>query len=80
MFKVGAFSSDLNQPCQVDSVGLKDLTLDQLAKGLQVSSSNPLPGLEGRAGLLSRLADALNNRRFFGLSSRPGNMLGRLHA
>ena len=76
MFKIGMFSSDPDQPCQVDGMGLQKLTIAQLARGLQVSDHNPLAGLEGRAGLLSRLGDALGNRRYFGVSARPGNMLG----
>lgn len=77
MFKSGLFSSDPAQPTQVDAKGLKLLTMDQLAKGLQVTDTNPLAGLEGRTGLLTKLGDALLNQRFFGETSRPGNMLGK---
>ncbi len=77
MFKAGCFSSDESTPCQVDCVGLKRLTTQQLARGLQVSETNPIMGLDGRAGLLSRLADALRNKGLFGTDGRPGNMLGR---
>lgn len=76
MFKAGYFSSDDSIPCQVDYVGLKRLTAQQLAQGLQVSETNPIMGLDGRAGLLSRLADALRNKGLFGTDGRPGNMLG----
>lgn len=76
MFKMGLFSSDPEQPYQVDGAALKRLTLLQLAKGLQVSDSNAIAGLEGRAGMLSRLGDALQNQGFFGKNARPGNMLG----
>ena len=76
MFKAGVFSSSSNEPCQVDSAALKRLSIQQLAKGLQVSEQNPLPGLEGRAGLMSRLGDALKNRAIFGSAGRPGHMLG----
>ncbi len=76
MFKAGYFSSEDLEPCQVDSVGLKRLTVQQLAKGLQITESNPIAGLEGRAGLLSRLGDALRNTALFGRSGRPGHMLG----
>ncbi|KAK4943710.1 hypothetical protein LTR10_016807 [Elasticomyces elasticus] len=77
MFKAGAFSSDPDQPHQVDAAGLKKLTVDTLAKGLQVSESNPMSGLEGRAGLLIRLSTALENADIFGVDGRPGNMIGR---
>ena len=76
MFKAGYFSSDPSEPCQVDSAGLLKLSIQQLAKGLQVSEWNPIMGLEGRSGLLSKLADALRNKGLFGLKGRPGHMLG----
>ena len=76
MFKAGYFSSDSEEPNQVDSLGLKRLSVQQLAKGLQVADNNPIAGLEGRAGLLSRLGDALKNTALFGAEGRPGHMLG----
>lgn len=76
MFKAGYFSSDTQEPSQVDSLGLKRLSLQQLAKGLQVTEHNPISGLEGRAGLISRLGDALKNPALFGAEGRPGHMLG----
>lgn len=76
MFKAGYFSSDTQEPSQVDSLGLKRLSVQQLAKGLQVTDYNPIAGLEGRAGLLSRLGDALTNSALFGAEGRPGHMLG----
>ncbi|KAI9878910.1 MAG: hypothetical protein M1830_010158 [Pleopsidium flavum] len=78
MFKAGLFSSDRTEPCQVDGAGLKRLNVEHLAKGLQVSGSNPIAGLEGRTGLLMSLADALNNQDLFGVDARPGNMLDYL--
>ena len=76
MFKAGCFSSDPSEPFQVDCAGLKKLSIQQLAKGLQVSDTNPIMGLDGRASLLSKLSDALRNKALFGLSGRPGHMLG----
>lgn len=76
MFKTGMFSSDPTEPCRVDGVGLQKVTVEMLARGLQHSEHNPLAGLEGRAGLLSRLADVLSNQEFFGVNARPGNLLG----
>jgi hypothetical protein len=77
MFKAGQFSSDSSNPFQVDSAGLKRLDVDAMARGLQVTEANPLDGLDGRTGLLMRLADALQqNQEVFGLEARPGNMLG----
>lgn len=78
MFKAGYFSSNSLEPCQVDSAGLKRLSAEQLGRGLQVTESNPILGLEGRVGLMSRLGDALQNAALFGADGRPGKMLGRL--
>jgi hypothetical protein len=78
MFKTGMFSSNLAEPCQVDSKGLRSIDVAAMAKGLQVSDANPIAGLEGRTGLLMRLADALENTDVFGAEQRPGNMLNYL--
>ena len=78
MFKAGAFSSDASRPHQVDAAGLHTLTVDTLARGMQVSDSNPMSGLDGRAGLLIRLGTALQNAEIFGVDGRPGNMIGSL--
>ena len=77
MFKAGVFSGDHTNPCQVDAAGLSSLTLPVLAKGLQVSETNPIAGLEGRAGLMARLSDGLKNLKYFGREGRPGRMLGK---
>lgn len=76
MFKAGLFSSNASEPCQVDGAGLKRLTVEQLGKALQVSETNPMNGLEGRAGLMLRLGDAMRDASIFGRDGRPGNMLG----
>ena len=78
MFKTGLFSSDETQPYQVDAKGLSRMTVESLAKGMQVSEdTNPMSGLEGRAGLLMRLSQALENQKTFGKDGRPGNMIGK---
>lgn len=76
MFKAGMFSSDPNQPYRVDSQGLRKLSVESMARGLQTSAQNPIDGLEGRTNLLIRLANALKNNEIFGDDARPGNMLG----
>lgn len=78
MFKTGIFSSQPSQPYRVDATGLRNITVEALAKGMQVSGKNPMAGLEGRAGLLMRLSKALLNSTYFGEDSRPGNMLDYL--
>ncbi|KAK0935999.1 hypothetical protein LTR29_012460 [Friedmanniomyces endolithicus] len=78
MFKIGLFSSRPDLTCQVDSGGLKKLTTEKMATGLQVTVDNPIDGLEGRTNLLIRLGDALLNQHIFGPEARPGNMLDYL--
>ncbi|EMF11763.1 DUF1688-domain-containing protein [Sphaerulina musiva SO2202] len=78
MFKTGLFSSAVDQPFQVDSDGLKKLTVESMAKGLQVTPDNPIDGLEGRTNLLIRLGDSLLNQEIFGPEHRPGGMLDYL--
>ncbi|KAL8668808.1 MAG: hypothetical protein Q9168_006577 [Polycauliona sp. 1 TL-2023] len=80
MFKAGYFSGDPTEPYQVNAAGLNRLSIGQLAIGLQDSESNPLAGMEGRASLLANLGEALQNRKYFGSTSRPGNMLDYLLA
>lgn len=80
MFKMGMFSSIEDQPCQVDSEGLKRLDVKRMARGLQVTAENPIDGLAGRTDLLIRLGDALLNQEIFGPEARPGNMLDYLLA
>ena len=77
MFKTGAFSSDSALPHRVDKAGLKKVTLKSLERGMQISEDNPMAGLEGRAGLLMKLSDAMENTALFGPDGRPGNMIGK---
>lgn len=78
MFNGGAFSSDPRIPHRVDGVALKELTVQSMRSGLQVSEDNPLDGLEGRTDLLVKLGIAMDNEVFFGADGRPGNMLGTI--
>ncbi|EWC47473.1 hypothetical protein DRE_00441 [Drechslerella stenobrocha 248] len=75
MFKDGLFSSDPHNPFRVDGSALKLLMPDSLARGLQTTPTNPIDGLHGRAGLLRKLGQALDNKEYFGLDNRPGNMI-----
>ena len=57
--------------------GLEQITAEKTAQVMQVSSENPMVGLEGRASLLVNLSHALkSNPTFFGAEGRPGNMIG----
>lgn len=67
MFLAGDFSS--KGELQADGAGLLSLTRQQLEKGFQVTSENPLTGLEGRLSLLHGLGRALGDE------GRPGDMV-----
>ncbi|KAI8097440.1 uncharacterized protein BX664DRAFT_326373 [Halteromyces radiatus] len=81
MFLDGYYSSDPTIKDRVDAQGLKQLSVERIAQGFQVSDSNPMAGLEGRSNLLKRLADILTNEsQYFeheGLH-RPGNLVDYL--
>ena len=77
MFCEGAFSSDPDRPCQVDSSALATIDADTLARHFQVVPANPLVGLDERAALLGRLGKALAARTdLFGRGgTRPGKLV-----
>jgi hypothetical protein len=78
-FMAGLFSSNPAQPLQADARGLQALTAEQLGAAFQVSASNPLVGLEGRAALLRRLGQALQDQsEVFGEPGRPGHLFDLL--
>ncbi|GAA5822125.1 hypothetical protein JCM3770_000417 [Rhodotorula araucariae] len=85
MFEKGMFSGEDGQPCRVDSVGLSNITPEEIAKALQVSETNPMAGIDGRAQLLVRLGSVLSeaaNAPYFTHkgSSRPGHLVDYLLA
>jgi hypothetical protein len=72
-FMAGLFSSDHDHPLQADAVGLQRVTAETLGAAFQVSGSNPLVGLEGRAALLRRLGEVMAaNTAVFGAAARDG--------
>jgi hypothetical protein len=78
-FMSGLFSSNPARPLQADALGLQSLTAGQLGAAFQVSTSNPLVGLEGRAALLRRLGQALQDQpEVFGEPGRPGHLFDLL--
>ncbi|GAA5902917.1 hypothetical protein JCM6882_009160 [Rhodosporidiobolus microsporus] len=85
MFEKGMFSGVEGQPFRVDSVGLSNITPQQISDAMQVSESNPMTGIEGRAQLLVRLASVLTDEANAALftkssSSRPGHLIDYLLA
>jgi Protein of unknown function (DUF1688) len=74
-FTHGLFSSDPLLPLRCDAVGLQRISAAQLGLAFQVSDSNPLVGLEGRAHLLRRLGKAMAEQpEVFGNPARPGGL------
>ena len=81
MFAAGAFSAWPGEPLRVDAEALSRLTVADLARGFQVSESNPLVGLDGRVDLLRRLgAQLAANADVFAMRDgpRPGGLFDRL--
>ena len=78
-FAGGLFSSDKDHPLQVDAAGLRALVTDHLASAFQVSESNPVVGLEGRAVLLRRLGEVMSEQpEVFGDAGRPAGIFDML--
>lgn len=78
-FMAGLFSSDPARPLQADAAGLLAVSAERLGQAFQVSAGNPLIGLDGRAELLRRLGQALQDQpALFGQPGRPGHLFDRL--
>jgi Protein of unknown function (DUF1688) len=77
MFCQGTFSSNSANLLQGDAQKLQSITEIELAKGFQVTTDNPLVGLDGRLNLLQRLGKVLlTTPDFFGQENpRPGNLV-----
>lgn len=74
-FLDGRFSSDPDQPLQVDGSALRASTAADLGAAFGVSDTNPIVGLDGRAQLLRRLGEAMaNDPATFGRVARPGHL------
>ncbi len=75
-FQQGLFSDTPGDPLRADAAALQRLDVAALRQSFQVSSSNPLVGLEGRVALLNRLGMALTADH--GLAGRPGALFDHL--
>jgi hypothetical protein len=81
MFAAGVFSADPRQPLRADAEVLANFSVAELERGLQVSDTNPLVGLEGRVDLLRRLGALVASKPgVFGSfdKPRPGGLFDRL--
>jgi hypothetical protein len=78
MFEQGAFSVK-GSPCGLDAEALEKLDTAALSRGFQVSTDNPLVGLEARVALLQALGRALRRHpAIFGTPPRFGRMIDHL--
>jgi hypothetical protein len=78
-FVGGVFSSSNDDPLRADALALKRLDPAALRALFQSSPSNPMVGLDGRAALLSRLGDVLQEAAAHdGGPARPGRLYDTL--
>ncbi len=76
LFAAGLLSSRSTAPLRSDAEALARVTAARLEHAFQVTATNPLVGLEGRAALLSRLGGLLaTGPRWFGAEGRLGNLV-----
>lgn len=75
-FQQGLFSDTQGDPLRADAAALQRLDVAALRQSFQVTSSNPLVGLEGRVTLLNRLGAALVADH--GVAGRPGALFDQL--
>lgn len=81
VFATGLFSADPEAPLRADAAALRALPEAAIAEGFQVTSDNPLVGVEGRHSLLRRLGEALEREpELFGSAPRVGHLYDYLAA
>lgn len=73
MFMNGDFSSD--ETLKADAHKLQSLSAQTIEKAFQVSTDNPLVGVEGRANLLKSLGDCIAKKPEVFKDGRPGNII-----
>jgi hypothetical protein len=80
-FLRGAFSANPSDPLRVDAASLVKVDTSTLRGIFQTNGSNPLVGLDGRAGLLARLGATLRMEAGrTGLPARPALLYDKLTA
>ena len=81
LFAAGRLSNDASQPLRSDAAALSLIRAEDIADAFQVSETNPLVGLQGRAALLTRLGEvAAATPAVFGAPARLGNLYDYLIA
>ena len=79
MFMRGQFAAD-KKSLRTDAQALMNLEAHDLEQGFQVSSVNPLVGVEGRVKLLNNLGEVLEANQQIFPGARPGGMVDYLKA
>ena len=80
-FLNGVFSATADDPLRADATALEKIDAAALRALFQSSPSNPVVGLEGRAGLIVRLGAALRDEAALGGgAARPALLFDRLTA
>ncbi|CAN8105940.1 unnamed protein product [Discula destructiva] len=82
LFKALAFTDSTTADApSVNGRGLKGVTDKDLAAGFQVTSENPMLGIDSRASLLRSLGGSLlEHQDVFGEQGRPGNLVDHMIA
>lgn len=80
MFMAGLFSGSADQPLSAHADRLEKLSLTDLQKGFQISSTNPMVGLEGRLHVLKNLGRHLKTLEGAKASPRPGHLYDLMKA
>ena len=75
MFLEGGFSDSNANPLIANAAALSKITVNELAAFFQVSSDNPLVGLEGRVELLKSLGAAMKANPEMFPTQRPGDLV-----
>lgn len=75
MFMDGAFSNVPNDPLRSDALRLRKVSATDVGVAFQVTDSNPLVGLNGRAGLVRSLGEAITAAPDVFVGGRPGGLV-----
>jgi Protein of unknown function (DUF1688) len=83
MFADGVFAANPPEPLRVDADVLANISVADIARGMQVTDANPMIGIDGRAELLRGLGRLVASKPdVFGRldTPRPGGLFDRLAA
>jgi hypothetical protein len=81
MFADGVFAADPHAPLRVDANVLANISVADIARGMQVTDTNPMIGIGGRTELLRGLGQLVASKpEVFGRldTPRPGGLFDRL--